>query len=45
MDNKITKKFPFYTWKELNEVRLMCSFDTTELDIEQFIDEIENICR
>lgn len=30
-------KFPFYVWKEhTNEVRLMCSFDTTPTDISQF---------
>jgi threonine aldolase len=29
--------FPFYVWKESNnEVRLMCSFDTTEEDIKAF---------
>jgi threonine aldolase len=29
--------FPFYTWNEAtNEVRIMCSFDTTEEEIKGF---------
>lgn len=36
--------FPFYVWKESNnEVRLMCSFDTTEADIRSFSNIIENL--
>ncbi|MCB0820878.1 MAG: threonine aldolase, partial [Bacteroidetes bacterium] len=31
------QKFPFYTWNEhTGEVRLMCSWDTTEQDISRF---------
>jgi len=34
----LKKEFFFYTWNHLrNEVRWMCSFDTTDKDIEQFI--------
>jgi threonine aldolase len=33
--------FPFYMWRTKNcEVRLMCSFDTTENDIDQFMNKI-----
>jgi len=36
--------FPFYMWRTKNcEVRLMCSFDTTENDIEQFINKINEL--
>jgi threonine aldolase len=34
----LQKEFFFYIWNEnLSEVRLMCSFDTTEEDIEEFL--------
>ena len=34
----LQKKYFFYTWNEaISEVRLMCSFDTTEEDIQDFI--------
>ncbi|CAF1168590.1 unnamed protein product [Adineta ricciae] len=36
--------FPFYMWRKKNcEVRLMCSFDTTEDDIEQFMKKIDEL--
>ncbi|CAF4144098.1 unnamed protein product [Rotaria sordida] len=36
--------FPFYMWRIKNcEVRLMCSFDTTENDIDQFINKINEL--
>ncbi|RYD58558.1 MAG: low specificity L-threonine aldolase [Sphingobacteriales bacterium] len=36
--------YPFYVWKESNnEVRLMCSFDTTEEDIQAFTKKIEQL--
>jgi threonine aldolase len=36
--------FPFYMWRTKNcEVRLMCSFDTTENDIELFINKINEL--
>ena len=34
----LQKKYFFYTWNEaISEVRLMCSFDTTEEDIQEFV--------
>ena len=34
----LQKKYFFYTWNEaISEVRLMCSFDTTEEDIQDFV--------
>ncbi|MGC9150164.1 MAG: threonine aldolase family protein [Microbacter sp.] len=37
----LQKDFPFYVWNENeNVVRWMCSFDTTEDDIDQFVDHI-----
>jgi threonine aldolase len=36
--------FPFYMWRTKNcEVRLMCSFDTTENDIELFLNKINEL--
>jgi len=36
--------FPFYMWRTKNcEVRLMCSFDTTENDIDQFMNKIDEL--
>ncbi|UJR16329.1 hypothetical protein I4U23_003235 [Adineta vaga] len=38
--------FPFYMWRRKNcEVRLMCSFDTTEDDIDQFIKKIHELAQ
>lgn len=35
---KIQEKFFFYVWNDrTNEVRLMCSFDTTENEVDEFI--------
>lgn len=35
---KLQEKFPFYVWNEkLSEVRLMCSFDTTEGEVDEFL--------
>jgi threonine aldolase len=43
-NSPLQEKFPFYVWKELtNEVRLMCSFDTTPLDIELFVDSMKSL--
>lgn len=40
----LQEKYPFYIWKEqTNEARLMCSFDTTPADIEQFIATIASM--
>jgi threonine aldolase len=38
----LQQKYHFYTWNEaLNEVRLMCSFNTTEKHIESFIQDLK----
>ena len=35
---QLQKKYFFYIWNEtISEVRLMCSFDTTEDDIHEFV--------
>jgi threonine aldolase len=40
----LSEIFPFYMWRTKNcEVRLMCSFDTTENDIEQFMNKINEL--
>ena len=37
---QLQKKYFFYVWNEaISEVRLMCSFDTTEDDIRMKLDE------
>ncbi len=39
-------KYPFYVWKEAtNEVRLMCSFDTTAMDIRVFISVLDQLAK
>lgn len=38
--------FPFYMWRTKRcEVRLMCSFDTTENDIDSFLAKIHELAR
>jgi threonine aldolase len=40
----LQKEFPFYVWNEfINEVRLMCSFDTTQEDIDFFIKRVNEL--
>lgn len=40
----LQQEFPFYVWNEAtNEVRLMCSFDTTEDDIAAFIRAVNEL--
>jgi threonine aldolase len=42
----LIKHTPFYVWREeTNEVRLMCSFDTTDNDIENFVDLIKKLAK
>ena len=37
----LQKEYPFYIWDEsINEVRWMCSFDTTEEDISSFVNSL-----
>ena len=40
----LSSTFPFYMWRNKTcEVRLMCSFDTTEDDIEHFMNKINEL--
>ncbi|MEI7676709.1 MAG: low specificity L-threonine aldolase [Bacteroidales bacterium] len=40
----LQEEVPFYIWNEqTNEVRLMCAFDTTEEDIERFVQKIHEL--
>lgn len=40
----LKEKYFFYMWDEtVNEVRWMCSFDTTEEDIHGFVDQIKKL--
>jgi threonine aldolase len=39
---RLQKRFRFYTWNQhTGEVRWMCSWDTTEADVDEFADAIE----
>ncbi len=43
---KLQEEIFFYVWNEqTNEVRLMCSFDTTEEEIERFVQKINELNR
>jgi len=43
---ELQKKYFFYVWNEaISEVRLMCSFDTTEDDIHDFIEVVRRVVR
>lgn len=40
----LQQQYPFYVWKEaINEVRLMCSFDTTEAEVNSFAAAIQKL--
>ena len=40
----LQEKYIFYVWREnIKEVRLMCSFKTTEEDINNFVKDLENL--
>jgi len=40
----LQKEFPFYVWNEFtHEVRLMCSWDTTQHDIDAFLLKVEQL--
>jgi threonine aldolase len=42
--NELVKRHVFYTWNEAAcEVRWMCSFDTTEEDIDRFVGDIKKL--
>lgn len=41
---KLQEEFPFYVWNEqTNEVRLMCSWDTTQKEIDQFVARVKEL--
>ncbi|SIN74006.1 threonine aldolase family protein [Halodesulfovibrio marinisediminis] len=43
---ELHKQFAFYEWNEAtHEVRLVCSFDTTEQEVDSFIAAAKAICR
>jgi threonine aldolase len=42
----LQKEYPFYVWIEkANEVRLMCSWDTTEDEVKQFVTRMKSLLR
>ena len=43
---QLQKKYFFYVWNEaISEVRLMCSFDTTEEDVHDFVDVVRRVVK
>ncbi|HEX3184851.1 MAG TPA: low specificity L-threonine aldolase [Pyrinomonadaceae bacterium] len=43
---QLQKKYFFYVWNEaISEVRLMCSFDTTEADIHDFVEWVRRVVK
>jgi threonine aldolase len=45
VSEQLAEEFPFYVWNEgLNEVRLMCSWDTEKSEIELFITRAKSLC-
>jgi threonine aldolase len=42
----LQKEYPFYVWNEkTNEVRLMCSWDSTEDEVKNFISKVKSFLR
>jgi threonine aldolase len=42
----LQSEYPFYVWNEkLSEVRLMCSFDTTEEEVDGFVEKMRVLLR
>jgi threonine aldolase len=42
----LQKEYPFYVWVEkTNEVRLMCSWDSTEEEVNKFIEKVKSLIR
>lgn len=42
----LQKEYPFYTWVEkINEVRLMCSWDSTQEEVDKFIEKVKSLLR
>ncbi len=45
VSEQLAEEFPFYVWNEaLNEVRLMCSWDTEKSEIELFTARAKSLC-
>ena len=40
----VRPQFPFYDWDDTGVVRWMCSFDTTEEDLANFVDALSTAC-
>jgi threonine aldolase len=41
---KMQEEYPFYVWNEkLSEVRLMCSFDTSEKEVDGFVEKVKEL--
>ncbi len=46
LSQKLKEKHYFYTWdEETGEVRWMCSFSTTKLDIDRFIEDLRDLIK
>jgi threonine aldolase len=42
----LQKEYPFYTWVEkINEVRLMCSWDSTEEEVNRFVEKVSSLLK
>lgn len=42
----LQKEYPFYVWVEkINEVRLMCSWDSDEAEVKQFIEKMKKLVK
>lgn len=42
----LQKEYPFYVWVEkTNEVRLMCSWDSTEDEVKKFVEKVKSLLR
>ncbi|MEI9920990.1 MAG: low specificity L-threonine aldolase [Bacteroidota bacterium] len=42
----LQKEYPFYVWVDkINEVRLMCSWDSTEEEVRKFIEKVKALLR
>ena len=45
MSDQLREHFRFYDWdRAAGQVRWMCSFDTTEEDVEAFISKLRELC-
>jgi len=43
---QLQKEYPFYVWNEkLHEVRLMCSWDSTEEEVQNLVSKVKSLLR